>query len=101
MSSPAPATGVVATVNQITSQVTSFAPAVITGVQAAEQSSASGQNKKAAVLAGIQAGAAAGEAIPIPQVAAISALVDLVVSIFNGLGLFQHKSTPATTTTAS
>lgn len=88
------------TVNTITSDVASFTPAVLAGVQAAEQSTASGADKKQAVLNAIQAGSAEGTKIAIPQVAAISGLIDLVVSIFNALGVFSHK-TPATGSTGN
>jgi hypothetical protein len=81
---------VVSTVNQIDFATVQFAPAVLSGIQAAEQSSHSGENKKQAVLDGILAGAKAGENIPIPAVAAISGMIDLFVSIFNALGLFHH-----------
>ncbi len=80
------------TVTEITAQVSTYTPAVLAGVQAAEQSGAAGSDKKAAVLAGIQAGAKVGESIPAPIVSGISSLIDLVVSIFNALGLFSHKT---------
>lgn len=59
--------GVVATVTKIDNQVAAFAPA-------------------------IQAGSELGENVPVPQVAAISGLINLVVSIFNALGIFRHKN---------
>lgn len=99
MSSPAPTSGVVTAVNNITSQMVTYAPAVLAGVQVAEQSTASGSDKKSAVLGGILAGAKIEEASTNPAVASISALIDLTVSILNSLGVFGHKST--TTTTAS
>ena len=83
---------VTSTVTQIDNQTLQYAPTVLAGIQAAELSSASGENKKQAVLAGILAGAKVGETIPVPQVAAISGMIDLFVSIFNALGLFNHKA---------
>lgn len=80
-------------ITSISQQVATYTPAVIAGVQAAEVSGASGSAKLQAVLDGIQAGSAAAELIPIPQVEAIAALVNLVVSIFNSLGIFKHNST--------
>lgn len=86
---------VTGTVNQITADIVQYTPAVVAGVQAAEQSSASGQDKKQAVLDAIQAGSAAASSIPVPQVAAIAGLINLVVSIFNSLGIFKHKTPTA------
>ncbi len=80
------------TVNQITAQVVTYTPAVVAGVQAAEMSGASGESKLQAVIDGIQAGSAGLVNTPVPQVAAIAALVNLVVSIFNALGVFKHKT---------
>lgn len=82
----------VSTVTDINNTAIQFAPAVMGGIQAAELSGASGENKKQAVLDGIIAGARAGESIPIPQVEAISGMIDLFVSIFNSLGLFKKKT---------
>ncbi len=85
-------------VTAIDNQAATYAPIVIVGVQAAEAAgaTATGEQKKNAVvqsiLEGIQAGAKVGETVNVPQVAAISGLVDICVSIFNALGGFQHKS---------
>ena len=89
MSKPDPVTN---TVDQINHATLTYAPAVIAGVQAAEVSGASGSNKKQAVLDGILAGAKLGENMPIPQVAAISGMIDMFVTIFNSLGLFKKSS---------
>lgn len=79
-------------VGAISTATLTYVPTVLAGIQAAEQSSAAGADKKQAVLDGILAGAKIGETIPVPQVAAISGLIDLFVSIFNALGLFHHKA---------
>lgn len=84
---------VTSTVNAIDAQALQYAPAAIAGIHAAELSSASGANKKQAVIDGILAGAKIGETVPVPQVAAISAMIDLFVSIFNALGIFKKKAT--------
>lgn len=76
---------VTATVNDITHQIVVFTPAVAAGVIAAQTVTAAGADKKQAVIDGILAGAKVGETIPIPQVAAVAGLVDLVVSIFKAL----------------
>jgi hypothetical protein len=90
-------TNIVTAVTAIDHTIATYAPAVIAGVQAAEQSTASGEDKKQAVIDAIIAGSQVAEGIPIPQVAAIGGLIDLVVSIFNALGLFRHKkATPPT-----
>lgn len=83
-------------------------PGVLTGVKAIEDHAAavhaaggpnlSGADKKnlvvTSILAGVQVAAQAGEQIPNPYVATISALIDGVVAIFNASGVFNHK--PAT-----
>ncbi len=86
---------IVSTVNQIDTETLAYAPTAIAGILAAEQTAASGGSKKQAVIDGILAGAKVGETVPIPQVAAISGMIDLFVSIFNALGLFRHKTLPA------
>lgn len=94
----------VSTVNTITTDVQQFIPAVSAGVQAAEiaaQTAASqgiivtGAQKASAVLEGIQAGSGV-LAQGTGQVAAISGLINLFVSIFNSLNLFKHSTAPAT-----
>jgi hypothetical protein len=87
---------VAGTANQISNQIVAYAPAVIAGVQAAEQAglqnpAATGADKANAVLVGIQAGSAGLAQTAQPDVAAISALINLCVSIFNALGVFSHK----------
>lgn len=84
-------TDTVQAVSMIDTQVATYAPAVIAGVQAAEHSGASGNDKKQAVIDAVLAGSQAAEGAPVPQVAAIAGLVNLVVSIFNSLGIFKHK----------
>lgn len=80
------------TIAAITTQTLTYTPAVIAGVQAAETSLASGPSKQQAVINAILAGSQAAEGVPNPNVAAIAALVNLTVSIFNALGLFKHKA---------
>jgi len=81
-------------ISAIDTQVLNYAPAVLAGVQAAEMTAASGPSKFQAVLAGILAGSQAAEAIPIPNVQGIAALVNLSVTILNMLGAFSHKPKP-------
>ncbi len=85
------ASKIVATVDQITAQVATYTPAVIAAVQVAQATSASGEDKLNAVVNAILAGSQIGEAVPVPQVAAISALVNLTVSILKSLGVFHKK----------
>jgi hypothetical protein len=91
--------GVTSTITNIDTQTIRYAPAIILGVQAAEAAGvatgATGDQKAAAVLAGILAGARVAEGIPVPQVAAIAGLIDLTVSIFNALGVFNHVAPAA------
>ena len=87
-------------VTQITNETLQFAPAVLAGVQAAELATgASGQTKHQAVLngvlQGIQVGSGALAQSSTGQVAAISGLINLFVSIFNSLGLFKHTTVSA------
>jgi hypothetical protein len=87
---------IVSTINQIDTQAATYAPAAIVGIQAAEAAGlatgATGQQKAQAVLDGILAGARVAEGVPVPQVAAIAGLIDLCVSIFNALGVFNHHT---------
>jgi flagellar biosynthesis protein FliQ len=80
------------TVNTITNETLTYAPAVLAGVQVAETTGASGSSKLQAVVNGVLAASQAGEAVPNATVAGISALVNLVVSIFNATGIFSHKA---------
>jgi hypothetical protein len=73
----------------ITAQVAKYAPIAISLILAAEQSAASGAEKKQAVLAAIFAGAEAGEHSTDAQIVGVSTLVDNIVSVFNMLGTFQ------------
>lgn len=84
-------------VTTITNETLQYAPAVLAGVQAAETATgATGQSKHDAVLngvlAGIQVGSGALAQASTGQVAAISGLINLFVSIFNSLGIFKHNS---------
>ena len=81
-------------ITQITTQTLAYAPAVLAGIQVAEQSTASGASKQQAVVNAVLAGSGALEAAPNANVAGIAALVNLFVSIFNSLGLFNHKPAP-------
>ena len=72
-----------------------LAPALagIIGVENAVHSEVPGAAKKQIVLDAISAGANVGEAVPEPHVAAISELIDVVVSTLNATGVFK-KTTP-------
>ncbi len=76
----------------ITMQVAKYAPIAISLILAAEQSAASGADKKQAVLAAIFGGAQAGEHSTDPQIVGVSTLVDNIVSVFNMLGTFQKTN---------
>lgn len=88
-----PAVTINPTIAAITNDTLSYAPATLAAVLAAEQSKAAGSDKLQAVVDGVLGGTQALEASPNPNVAAISALANLFVSIFNATGLFSHKST--------
>ncbi len=90
------------TVNTINANAAVYAPAAINGVLAVEQAAAGlpGQTKSDIVVntivTGTQAAAKIGEALPVPSVQAVSALVDIIVSILNAAGVFKKRnSTPA------
>jgi hypothetical protein len=89
---------VTTTVNQINTATLEYLPAVLAGVQAAEQVAPGlpGETKAQAVVNGIIAGSAvlAGDANP--NVAGIAALVNLVVSILNAAKIFRHKAVAGT-----
>ena len=80
------------TISAITSQTMAYAPAVLAGVQAAEQSNASGATKKQAVVNAVMAGSQLLTSSPNANVAGIAALVDMFVSILNATGMFAHKT---------
>ncbi len=83
------------TLATITNDVAGYTPAVLAGVQAAEQSTAGGSTKLQAVVNGVLGTTGALETNTNPNVAAVSALANLIVGIFNALGIFGHKSAPA------
>lgn len=89
------------TVAAISSNVTAYTPAVIAGVQAAEVSGQQGASKLQTVVNAVLGTAGALEQSSNPNVAAISALVNLVVSIFNSTGIFSHKSAAASAAPAA
>lgn len=79
-------------VTAITTQTLAYAPAVLAGVSVAEQSNAPGATKLQAVVNGVLGTSQALESAPNPDVAGISALVNLFVSILNATGVFSHKT---------
>jgi hypothetical protein len=87
--------------NQITAETLAYAPAVLAGIQAAEQAAplAPGSSKQAAVvsavLQGVEVGSGALESSSNPTVAGVAGLVNLFVSILNSLGVFKHTAVPA------
>lgn len=64
---------------------------VVDKVIAVEPSGLSGPDKKQMVLTDILVGVKVGEHIPIPEVQAISGLIDVSVQILNHIGWFKHK----------
>ena len=84
-------------VNTVSAQINNYLPLATNAVLSVEQTlaNAPNQTKLTTALGLILNGAKVGEQIPVPGVAAISSLVDLVgsiVSSFNASGLFSHKS---------
>lgn len=71
-------------------------PSILTAVKSVETAigSGNGASKKAIVISAIQAGAQASEGIPIPQVQAIGAIIDSVVTAFNKSGVFSKSALP-------
>lgn len=71
-------------------------PAVLAGVVAVEKEiKAPGKAKKDIVLGTIAAAAHAGEAVPIPIVQGVSALIDEIVTTLNASGVFAHADPAA------
>jgi len=89
-SKPRPSS-VVAATTKINNQVLAYAPAAIAAIQAAETSDLSGAAKRQAVIDGILAGARAGETSQNVNVAAISGMIDLIVSVLNATGVFKKR----------
>lgn len=79
-------------VTAITTQTLAYAPAVLAGIQVAEQSNASGATKQQAVINAVLAGSQSLESAPNPNVAGIAALVNLFVAILNATGALNHKA---------
>ena len=75
-----------------------YAPYALAGAQAVEQAvgAGSGADKKQLVIAGILAGAHAGETVPVAQVQIIAAVVDTVVGTLNAAGLLGKSAAPVT-----
>ncbi len=80
-------------VEKITAQTMVYLPAVMAGVMVAQESDAAGADKHAAVLDAVIAGsgALAGAAGANPDVAAVSGLINLAVSILKALGVFKRR----------
>ena len=72
-----------------------YAPYALAGAQAVEQAvgSGNGADKKTLVIAGVLAGAHAGETVPVAQVQAISAVVETVVGVLNASGVLGKPGT--------
>ncbi len=74
----------------------SILPATLSTIVAVENAvKATGPTKKNLVLTAIVTAAQLGEQIPQPQVAAISALIDNLVSILNQSGTFKSSQVTA------
>lgn len=82
-------------VQTISADTLQYAPIVIAAMQAAELSTANGDSKKQAVVNAVIQGSGQIASDSNPNVAAIGSLVNLFASIFNALGIFQHKPAPA------
>ncbi len=79
------------TVDQINTETVKYAPAVLQGVLAVEAAAKGlpGQAKQQLVVDAIVAGATAAQAVPVPAVQGVAALVNLFVAILNAAGLFK------------
>ena len=73
-----------------------YAPYALAGAQAVESAvgAGNGADKKQLVIAGILAGAHAGETVPVAQVQTIAGVVDLVVGTLNASGLLGKPAIP-------
>lgn len=72
-----------------------YAPYALAGAQAVEHviGAGNGADKKTLVIAGILAGAHAGESVPVAQVQVISGVVETVVGVLNASGLLGKTAT--------
>ena len=84
-------------VNQIDTATLQYAPLALSTIGSIEQAAAGlpGETKAQIAISVIQAAAVAGESVPIPQVAAISEMINLFVAILNATGLFNHHAAAA------
>ena len=71
----------------------------VLGIEAAVQ--ASGATKKAMVMNSLAIAAKVGENVPAAKVAAVSALVDSVVTSLNSSGVFAPKTSTGSTASAA
>lgn len=80
-----------------------YAPYALAGAQAVETAvgAGNGADKKQLVIAGILAGAHAGETVPVPQVQVIASVVDLVVGTLNASGLLGKPASSVAVPPAS
>jgi flagellar biosynthesis protein FliQ len=79
------------TIAAINTQTLAFAPAVLAAIQAVEAADPHipGTSKRQIVLDSIVGVAKVGETIPNANVAGISLMIDMFVSIFNAAGKFR------------
>ncbi|GAC1439040.1 MAG: hypothetical protein NVS1B11_36680 [Terriglobales bacterium] len=83
---------------KLLTSIFSFFPMLLGSIVAVEQNiQAPGATKKQIVLSSIDAVAQMGEAVPIPMVAMISTMIDVIVQALNRTGVFHHAATAATT----
>jgi hypothetical protein len=85
------------TVSTITTDTLQYAPLALSAVTGVEAAAAGlpGETKSQIAINMVLAAAQTGEAVPVPQVQAVSALVALLVSILNATGMFSHKPKPS------
>jgi len=71
-----------------------YAPLVLESVKEVEAAigAGNGQSKRQLLLAYVLAAIHAGENVPIAQVQAIAGVIDIIVGLLNGLGVFGKTS---------
>jgi hypothetical protein len=83
-------------VSQIEASIAAFLPTTLAAVLAVEATAHStpGQSKLQTVLNVVMATTGVAEQVPVPSVAAVAGLANLLVTILNATGVFNHGATP-------
>lgn len=83
--------------DQINQEIAKYLPVTLTAVLATETAAhaQAGATKLQNVVNAVMAGTQVAEGVPVPQVAAIAGLANLLVTLLNSFGIFNHGAPPA------